>query len=93
VARPHPITLPAFAEHRGARVRGDGIVACQAHRPRWDPLVEQERGQGARQCPGRPAALGQHAMLGRDMPLGLIPHGAEQVGDGPSPGGQHGRQP
>jgi hypothetical protein len=93
VGRPHPIAMPPRAKHLGARVLGDRIVARQEHRPRWDDMLKQARDQGARQCPGRPAALGNHPMLGRPMPLHLISHGAEQVGHGASPRGPYGREP
>jgi hypothetical protein len=92
VRRPHPIPMPALAKHLGARVCGDRIVTRQERRPRRDHLVQQERDQGARQSPRRPAAPRTHPMLGRGRPRCLNPHGAEQVGDGPSPRGQHGRQ-
>lgn len=92
VGRPHPIAMPAFAEHFRARVLGDRIVASAEHRPRREYMVEQEHHQCAGQGPSRPPALGQHAMIGRDMPRCLVTNGTYQVADGASPRGQHGRE-
>jgi hypothetical protein len=92
VSRPHPIAMPPLPKHLRARVLSDRIVASQQHRPRWDHLVQQARNQGASQRPGRPSALGKHAMIGRYMSLCLILNGASQVGDGPSPRGQDSRE-
>jgi hypothetical protein len=92
VRRPPAIALPSLAQHLGARMRGDCIVARQEHRPRRDHMVPPARDQGASPGPRRPATRGQHAMRGSYRPRCLRPHGASPVGDGPSPWGQHGRQ-
>jgi hypothetical protein len=73
----HPITMPSLATYLGAKMLGDGIVARQQHRPLRNHMVQQEGDQDTRQGLRRPAALGQHAMIGRDMPRCLRPHGAE----------------
>jgi hypothetical protein len=92
VGRPHPIAMPLLAEYFGAKVLGDRLVARSEHWPRRDDMLQQDRDQSARQGPGRPSALGKHPTIGRYVPLHLISHGAEQVGNGASPRGQDGRE-
>jgi hypothetical protein len=64
-----------------------------APQARWDDMVQQGGAQGACPCPSRASARGPSPMRGRHLSLHLRSNGAEQVGDGASPGGQPGREP
>jgi hypothetical protein len=76
VRRPHGIAMSPLTKPLGTRVFSDRIVARQEHRPRRDPMGQQECDQGVSQGPRRPAAPRKHPMIGRCMPRCLRPPGA-----------------
>ena len=90
IGRAHRIAMTALAMDRGAAVLVNGVVADDGDGPVGDPPVEDEPGQGPRQLQGRPAPLGEDAVIAGGVAGGQIGGGAEQVGDGAAAGGEDG---
>ena len=82
--------MTALAIDLGAAVLVDGVVADDRDGPVGDPPVEDEPGQDPRQLQGRPAPLGEDAVIAGGVAGGQIRGGAEQVGDGAAAGGEDG---
>ena len=82
--------MAALAVDLGAAVLVHGVVADHEDGPVGDPMVEDEPGQDPRQLQGRPASLGEDAVIAGGVAGGQVGGGAEQVGDGAAAGGEDG---
>ncbi len=91
VAGADRITMPCLAVDLASGVTIDRIIADEDH-----GLIGGNQGQNqatklAGQAEGGPLGGGKDPLVGGDMSLGQRGSGAEDVGDGASPGGEDGR--
>ena len=88
VGRAHRIAMAALAVDLGAAMLVDGIVAGQEDGAVGDVMVEDELRQEACQRQRGPASFREDAVIAGGISRSQAGHGAEEVGDGASSGGQ-----
>jgi hypothetical protein len=81
-----------------ALVPVNGVIADQGDDTVGEEMLKQKPGERASQRDSRPRRAGQDALVVGEMSRREMPEGANDVGDGAPPGGQHradqqGREP
>jgi hypothetical protein len=86
VRRPNGVTVAILAVDVGPGVGDDGVVTDQDDRGISGEQGDEVSREGARQSERRPRGFGEDAAVAGGVPGRERSSGAEQIGDGPSPG-------
>jgi len=91
VAGTDRITVSGLAVDLASGMTIDRIIAHQDHGLLGGNQGQDEAAELTGQVEGRPLGGGKDSLIGRDKPLSQRSGGAEDVGDGASPGSEDGR--